>query len=152
MFSVLSSSLLRGKKAPTDRGRRSIYRILIEKAVNVTFGVKHHQVIDLFANADIADRKVKFFCYSDRDTALRSPVKFGQDDSGNIGRFHELPGLFEAVLSGYCVYDQQRLVRCFGNLAGRDPLHLFELCHQICLVVQPAGSIYYQDIGISRLG
>src|SRR5436190_15639348 len=78
---------------PVSSMSRSAF-ILVEKPVNIAFRVEHHQVIDLLADTDVADRQVQFLCDSDSDAALGCAVEFGEDNSRDVGGFHELTCLF----------------------------------------------------------
>ncbi len=48
--------------------------LLIKKAVNIALRIEDHQVINLFADADVADRKVQFLRYCDSDATFGRAV------------------------------------------------------------------------------
>ncbi len=59
----------------------------------------------------------------------------------------ELARLREAVLARGGVEHQQHVVRRAGNELGGGALHLFQLGHQIRLVVQAPGGVHDHGVG-----
>ena len=69
----------------------------------------------------------------------------------DAGNFQELPRLFQSVLAGDGIDYQQSFVGRARNFASRYALHLFQLSHQIRLVMQAPCGIDDQDIRAARL-
>ena len=67
----------RGLEPPRD------YRGLVEEGVDIGLRVEGHQVVDLFAGADEADRQIQFARDGDDDAALRGAVELGEHDAGD---------------------------------------------------------------------
>ena len=83
--------------------RFSFRNHLVEQSVDVCFGIEDRQVIDVFADADITYREVKFLRDGDSYAAFGCAVEFGQDDTRDIRCLQELPRLFETILPCYGV-------------------------------------------------
>jgi hypothetical protein len=102
---------------------------LLKQAVHVSARIEDHQVIHPLANAAIANRQIQLFGNRHGDAALGRAIQLGQHQTGHLRRFQELTGLAQSVLAGHGVYDQQRLVRRFGDFARGDAFHLFKFSH-----------------------
>src|SRR4051812_133348 len=131
--------------------RLRVVQWLFEKAFDIKLRFENAQVIDLFANTDIADRQIELFCDGDGDPALGGTIKFGKNYARDIRCFHELASLFETILPGDGVYDKQGFVRSTGDFATGHALHLFKLGHQVGFVMKPAGCVNYEHIGVPGL-
>src|SRR5688572_28051336 len=86
--------------------------LLMEQRVDVNLGRERNEVVDAFADADVADGQLQIVCDGDRDAALRCSVEFSQDDTRHAGDARELTRLRKAVLPYRRVEDEQHFVRC----------------------------------------
>lgn len=103
----------------------------------------------MFADADVANGKVEFASDGDGDAAFGGAVEFGEDDAGDAAGFGEFAGLFEAVLAGGGVKDEEDFVGGVGDDAGGGAAHLFEFGHKIFFVVKAAGGVDDDEIGFA---
>ena len=95
---------------------------------------------------DQLDRHAQLALDGDHDAALGRAVQLGQHDAGHVDGLAEHPGLLEPVLAGGRVEHQQHLGD--RGLLLDDPLDLAELVHQPGLVLQPAGGVDQDDVGL----
>ena len=80
------------------------------------------------------------------DAALGRAVQLGKNDALDICHFFEQHGLLQAVLPSGGVDDEQRLDLGLGVFAFGHTADLFQLFHQVRLVVQPSCRIHNQYI------
>src|SRR5439155_17305529 len=124
--------------------------LLLEQRVDELVGVERDEVVDRLAEADQLDRYAQVGLDRERDAALGGAVELGQHDATDLDGLGELLGLYEAVLPGRRIEDEQHL----GDLAGRLVGHaadLAQLLHEVDLRVQPAGGVgQHQVVPASR--
>src|SRR5205807_4939779 len=85
--------------------------ISVEKTIHVLLRIEDHQIVQLLAAARVANRKPKFFRDRDGDSAFRRSIKLRQNDSRYARNLQKLSRLFQPVLAGHRIDNQQRLVR-----------------------------------------
>src|ERR1700735_3500919 len=85
--------------------------VSVKERVNVRLRVKWHQIVNLFACADEADRQVEFARDGHHDAALGGAIELGEYDAGAARMAPEFAGLVESVLPGGRIEHQQHVVR-----------------------------------------
>ena len=121
-----------------------------EDAVDETFRIERSEIVRAFAQADELDGHAELLLHGDDDAALGGAVELGQDHAGDADRFGEHLGLRHAVLAGGGVEHEQHFVHrqvLFGDAAD-----LAELVHEVRLVLQAAGGVDDEHVGVLFLG
>src|SRR5215210_127759 len=96
----------------------------LKQAIYVKFWIEDNQIVNLLSNSCVAYRQTKLIRDCDRDPTFRSSIKLGQNDAGNARDLEKLSSLFQTVLTGNSIHDQQGLVWRPFNFPRRHPLHL----------------------------
>src|SRR5258706_381804 len=105
--SVTDRTLLVPDASRVPRGRSLR---LADQSVHESGRVERREVIRTFAETDQLHRNSELLLYGDHDAALGRTVQFGEHHAGHVDRLGEHAGLFQAVLAGGGVQDEQRLV------------------------------------------
>src|SRR6476659_3900066 len=121
-----------------------------DDGVDEGLGVEGGEVVGSLAEADELDRDAELALDRHDDAALGRAVELGQHDAGDVDRLGEDLGLLQAVLPGGGVEDEQHLVDL--ALLLDDALDLAELVHEADLVVQAAGGVDDDDVGLDLPG
>src|SRR6202044_3403466 len=125
---------------------------LVEQGVDEGGGVEGDDVLELFADAGVADREAELVGDGDDDAAFGAAVELGEDDTGDVGGLGEEACLLQTVLAGGCVDDEEGLVRSAGQEALGGAAHLVELLHEVGLGVEAAGGVDEKDASVAGLG
>ncbi len=103
----------------------------------------------MFADPDVANGEVEFAGDGDGDAAFGGAIEFGEDDAGDAAGFGKFAGLFEAVLAGGGIEDEENFVGGIGDDAGGGAAHLFEFGHEVFFVMEAAGGIDDDEVGFA---
>ena len=96
------------------------YHFSSNSASTYSCGRERDQVVDAFADADVADRQLQVVGDGDGDAALGRAIELGEHDAGDAGDAHELARLREAVLPDGRVEHEQHFVRRALDFARGD--------------------------------
>lgn len=86
------------------------------------------------------------------DSTLGCTIKFGKDNSGNVGYLGKLSCLRKRVLAGGSVKDYQSFQICFRVLTFQNTVNFAKLLHKVLLIVKSSCCVADQNIRISGLG
>ena len=115
----------RAARAPCSARRQSmaagrpLYHFSSNSASTYSSRRERNQVVDAFADADVADRQLQIVRDRDGDAALRGAIELRQHDAVHAGDAHELARLRQAVLPDGRVEHQQHFVRRALDFARR---------------------------------
>src|SRR5690606_12216688 len=118
----------------------------VEKGVNEGSRVVRLQVVLLLADTDELDGYAQFSGDGEEDAALGRTVELGDDDTRQLHRVVEAPGLLETVLPCDGVEHQPHVLRFPRIGPVDDPLHLLQFLHQVVLGMQAAGRVDEQQV------
>ena len=76
--------------------------------------VKHLELVDALANADITYGNVELVADADDNTAFGCAVQLGDCELRNLRSLCELASLLKGVLARRAVQNEHHLVRCVG--------------------------------------
>src|SRR5690554_6799529 len=93
------------------------------------------EIIDTFADTDIAHRRFQLVAQTEDYAALCCAIKFGEDNARNFKSFTEKFGLGDGVLTGICIEYENGFVGCTRHCFGGNTSHFFEFVEQVYLGV-----------------
>lgn len=115
-------------------------------------GTEDLEVFDSFAQADVFYGYFKLVGDAEDDSAFGCAVELGDGHACDFGGFCELACLFEGVLAcGAVEYEEYFVGGTFYDFV-HDVSYLGELVHQADLVVEAAGGVDQDDVGVVGLG
>ena len=85
---------------------------------------------------------------ADDDSAFGSAVEFGEGESVDVGSSGELSRLFDGVLAGAGIKDEEHFVRSVGHEFLHDLLDFAQFVHESDFVVEAASGVDDDDIGL----
>src|ERR1700754_4301442 len=107
---------------------------------------KRCEIVDTLADTNEMPRQFVLLRQRHQDAAARGAVEFCHYETGYTCRTMKRLDLRQRILSHRGVqYQQHRMRRRCVDLLD-DANHLFELVHQLGLVLQPAGSVDQQHV------
>ncbi len=111
-------------------------------------GTEGLQVVQTLADTDEFYRKLQLILYGEDNTAAGCAIQFRQDNTCDVGHFHEFLGLADGILSGGGIQHQEDFPVGVGELPVNDPVDLAKLVHESLFIVDSAGSVADDDVGV----
>src|SRR6476646_1871546 len=109
---------------------------------------ERREILDAFADADEVHRQFEFLRQRHQDAAARGAVELRHHEAGDASGTMKCLDLRQCILSHRGVEHQQHGVRRGRIDLLDDANHLFELFHQLGLVLQAASGIDQQHVDI----